>query len=372
MTVNYIWALRIADAIKRINPECVVILGGVHGTFEYENILRTAKSIDIVAIGEGEETIVELADMYYRYGMDLDKLSSIKGIAFRKAGGDIYLTQEREFIKDMDSIPYPMYELLSKEITDSVMIRVITSRGCSNNCSFCVPSSVFNQLRFRNVTCVVDELEYYTKNYGWKLFMIGDLNFLSSYEYALEFCNEIISRKLNISWVCQSRVDLIDENIVKLMKKAGCIMICLGIESADQEVLDQVNKEISANRAVEVCQIIKKAEICVYTYWVLGLPNETHETAHATIKLLRSFLDDGLIDMTHITVCVPFPGTQLYENPEAHNIRLLTKDYEEYWLGCDYLGAGLPVMETEGLSRYEMYAYWQLALAVVAGNLECK
>ncbi|WP_113673408.1 B12-binding domain-containing radical SAM protein [Vallitalea guaymasensis] len=370
MTVNYKWAVKIAETIKNINSECVVVLGGVHGSFEYENILKSTKSIDIVSIGEGEETMVEIADMFFGYGMDLDKLSSIKSVAFRKGDGSICLTPKREFIQDLDTIPYPMYELIPKQITDDVMIRVITSRGCSNNCSFCVPSKIFNKLRFRKVKCVVDELEYYNKTHGWKLFMIGDLNFLSSYDYALDFCNEIIKRKLDIVWICQSRVDLVDENITKLMKKAGCILICLGIESADQDILDHTNKNTTVDKALNACKMVKNAGIRLYTYWVFGLPNETHDSAHATIKLLRRFLDEDVIDFTHCTMCTPFPGTELYKHPEENDITLLTNDYDDYWLGCDYLGAGLPVMETNELSRYEIYAYWQMALAVVAGNLD--
>jgi len=200
--------------------------------------------------------------------------------------------------------------------------------------------------------------------------MIGDLNFLSSYDYALDFCNEIIKRKLDIVWICQSRVDLVDENITKLMKKAGCILICLGIESADQDILDHTNKNTTVDKALNACKMVKNAGIRLYTYWVFGLPNETHDSAHATIKLLRRFLDEDVIDFTHCTMCTPFPGTELYKHPEENDITLLTNDYDDYWLGCDYLGAGLPVMETNELSRYEIYAYWQMALAVVAGNLD--
>lgn len=369
MTVNYGWAVKIAEAIKEINSNCVVVLGGVHASFEYQNILKTQKCVDFICIGEGERTIVELADKYYESGFDPENFREVDGLAYRSLNGKIIVTKPREFIGDLDSLPYPMYELLPREIVDNLMIRVITSRGCSNNCSFCVPSKVFNRLRFRKAGCVIDELEYYVKKYNWKLFMIGDLNFLSSYEYAREFCDEIIARKLDIKWICQSRADLIDGDLTSKMYDAGCIMVCLGIESADQEILDLSNKQVTAGRCIEACRTVKRAGLNLYTYWVFGLPGETHDSAHATIRLLRYFLDEKLIDMTHCTVCVPYPGTDLYKHPEKYNIKLLHNDFNEYWLNCDYLGSGLPVMETEQLSRYEIYAYWQMALAVVAGNL---
>lgn len=375
MTVNYGWALKIADLIKKINSKNIVVLGGVHASFDYETIIREQKSVDFVSIGEGEKTIVELADTYYRHSEDgfyAEDYKKVKGIAFRDNDNKVFVTKAREFISDLDSIAYPFYDIYPQEVLDNVMIRVITSRGCSNNCSFCVPSKMFNKLRFRKVECVVDEIEYYYYRYGWRLYMVGDLNFLSHYEYAKQFCDELIRRKLDIRWICQSRVDLIDEEITHMMRKAGCIMICLGIESADQNILDNSNKMITTSRCIEACWQVKKAGIRLYTYWVFGLPGETHDSAHSTIKLLRYFIEQKLVDLTHCTVCVPYPGTDLYNHPEKYGIKILHNNYEHYWLNCDYMGTGLPVIETEELSRYEIYAYWQMALAVVAGNLNKK
>lgn len=371
LTINFGWAVKIAEIVKQINKKCVVILGGVHASFEYKNILLKHQCIDIISIGEGEESMVEIADQLHENGFQPNLLEKIKGIAYRK-DGMVHFTGNRTFISDLDSLPYPMYELLPREQLDNFMIRVITSRGCSNNCSFCVPSKFFNKLRFRDCEKVVNELEYYNKTYGWKTFMIGDLNFLSDYEYAKKFCKEIMERKLNIVWMCQSRVDLISKEITELMQKAGCIMICLGIESAEQEILDNTNKRTTLDRCIQACKTVKESGISLFTFWVFGLPGETHDSAHSTIKLLRKFLDDKLIDYTHCTVCVPFPGTEIYTNPEKFKIKILSDNMDDYWLGCDYLGAGLPVIETEELSNYEIYAYWQMALAVVAGNLPKK
>lgn len=368
LTINIGWAIKIAKAVKEKNKNCVVILGGVHASFEYITILKDEECVDIVSVGEGEETMVEVADSLYANGFRLSGLESIKGIAYRKDEKPIY-TGERPFINDLDSLPYPLYDLLSREVTDNLLIRVITSRGCSNSCSFCVPSKLFNKLRFRDPVLVVNELEYYHKTYGWKTFMIGDLNFLSNYSYAKKFCEELMNRNLGLFWVCQSRVDLIDKDIVRLMHRAGCIMICLGIESAEQEILNNSKKGIELEKSIAACNTVKEANIKLYTYWVFGLPGETHNSAHATIKLLRKLLDEKLIDYTHCTVCVPFPGTDLYKNPSEHNIKIISDNFDDYWLCCDYLGAGLPVIETEELSSYEIYAYWQMALAVVAGNL---
>lgn len=368
LTVNYGWAIKISKIIKGIKRECKIFLGGVHASFEYTNILEQESSIDIISVGEGEESTVELADAVLGDRSSTKGIEAIKGLAYRN-GNIIEYNGDREFIKDLDTLAYPLYEVLPKEYLQNFVIRVITSRGCSNRCAFCVPSAFFNRLRFRDYIKVVDEIEYYYNNYKCRTFMIGDLNFLSDYKYAEAFCQEIIRRKLDIIWMCQSRVNLIDKEITVLMKKAGCIMICLGIESADQEILDKSEKCISLDMCINACRVVKEAGINLFTFWVFGLPGETHDSAHKTIKLLRRMLDEKLIDYTHCTTCVPYPGTEMFAEPEKFGMKILTKDFNNYWLGCDYLGAGLPVVETKELSNYEIYAYWQLALAVVAGNL---
>jgi radical SAM superfamily enzyme YgiQ (UPF0313 family) len=368
LTVNFNWSVQIAEAVKRINDKAIVVMGGVHVSFDYVNILNKYSSIDVIAVGEGEESVIELADTLYENQFQIEALKRVKGVAFRD-NGRVVFTGPRPYIKNLDSLSYPMYELFPKEIMENYMIRVITSRGCTNNCNFCVPSRFFNRLRFRDPVKVVDEMEFYCREFGCRTFMIGDLNFLSSYKRAKIFCEELLRRELNIIWMCQSRVDLVNKEVVELMSKAGCIMICLGIESAGQEILDNTNKLTTLDRCMEACTIVKEAGISLFTFWVFGLPGETHDSAHATIKLLRQMIDDKLIDYTHCTTCVPFPGTDLYINPEKNKIKILSHDYEDYWMGCDYLGAGLPVIETEQLSNYEIYAYWQMALAVVAGNL---
>lgn len=368
LTINVNWALTIAKEIKKINSKAHIVLGGVHVSFEYENILRDEKSIDYIIVHEGEESILELANLFYSDACKPEHLKNIKGLAYR-SGENVCYTGDRELIKDLDALQYPSIDLLPKEYLNNCIIRVLTSRGCSNKCSFCVPSHFFKTIRFRDPIKVVDEIEFYRKNLGIISYMIGDLNFLSDYEYAKKFCTELKSRKLGVFWMCQSRIDLIDKEIVTLMRDAGCGMICLGIESADQVILNNSIKEITVEDAQRAMKIVKEAGIKLFTFWVFGLPGETHDSAHRTIKLLRSLLDESLVDYTHCTVLVPYPGTQIFDNPEKFKVKILSKDYNDYWMGCDYLGADLPVIETEELSHIEIYAYWQLALAVVAGNL---
>ena len=158
------------------------------------------------------------------------------------------------------------------------------------------------------------------------MFMIGDLNFLSDYDYARKFCQEIIKRKLNLFWMCQSRVDLISTEIVALMNEAGCIMICLGMESGNQEILNNSNKNITLQRSMDACKVVKNAGLYLFTFWVFGLPGETHESAFQTIQLLRKMIDNNLIDYTHCTVFTPYPGTDIYNDPDKYGINIISDD----------------------------------------------
>lgn len=368
LTVNCSISLKLAAIIKGINQDTTIILGGPHVTFQYSDILKENPYVDVIVIGEGEDTITELTEVIFKEGLQPDKLQNIKGLAY-KSSGEVVYTGKRGRIANLDDLPYPAYELLPEDYLENAILRVITSRGCNNNCSFCVPSKMFQKVIFRDPGKVIDEIEYLTKRFKTKTFMIGDLNFLNDYEYSKRFCQILRERKLDILWMCQSRTDLIDESVAKLMYEAGCVMVCLGIESADENVLDQSNKRITPEGSIGACRIAKDAGLKIFTYWAFGLPGETHDSAFRSIKLLRKLLKEKLIDYTHCTMVVPYPGTPLYNNPDKYGLKILSYDFDQYWLGCDYLGAGVPTVETKELTNWEIYGYWQLAMATVAGNM---
>lgn len=367
VTVNYHWVEKYAKTIKKLDPSIIISVGGVHAAFDYKKILEN-KDIDVVFTGEGEISSVELYNKLFQNNFSKSGLEEIKGIAFINDKGELVHTGNRKQNTELDSLEYPAYEFLPEEYTSNAIFRVLTSRGCSNNCSFCVPSKMFKIVAFRDPIKVVDEMEYLNKRFGCRTIMIGDLNFLNDVEYSKTFCSELKRRNLNIVWLCQSRTDLIDKSIVAMMKDAGCVMICLGVESADINVLKKNNKNIMPDKSLEACKIVKNAGIKLFTYWAFGLPGETHESAHKTILLMKKMIVEKLIDYSHVTMIVPYPGTPLHKNPKKMGIKILSDDYSKYWLGCDYLGAGLPVAETEELSNYEIYAYWQLAMSIVAGS----
>jgi len=292
--------------------------------------------------------------------------ASIPGLALRDTRtGKAIRTPPRPLLENLNALPLPAYHLVPNEI--SIVPRVISARGCIGNCAFCSPNQFFNKkIRYRDPMMVVDEIEWLKSQFGCTFFVLGDLTFMARPDYGAEICHEIIQRKLGISWWCQTRVDLITPERARLLKAAGCVQVALGIEGASQEQLDLSEKRITPSKALQACAAAKAAGLSVQSYWIVGLPGETVDTAMTTIKMMEYMLAEGMIDVTHISVLVPYPGTSLHAMPNEEGIRIVSHQYDQYLMNCDDFGAGLPVYETPTLSRYQIYALWQLALATAA------
>ncbi|MCC6028100.1 MAG: B12-binding domain-containing radical SAM protein, partial [Archaeoglobus sp.] len=224
-------ALEYAKKIKKAFPDIFVILGGVHVSFEPEKALKN-EFVDAVCIGEGERTIVELAERV-ESGRDLE---DVKGIYFKKED-KIVKNPPREFIQDLDSIPFPAFDLMPLEKYSLLGERLevfpmITSRGCPFSCRYC-SSSLFMGRRFRarSAKNVADEIEWLVNDFNARHIAFGDDTFTLSKKRVAEICKEIKSRKLDITWSCSSRIDTIDRELLEIMKSAGCSAIYYGIES---------------------------------------------------------------------------------------------------------------------------------------------
>lgn len=355
-------ALGIAALCKELYPHSPVVLGGIHPTVMAEEIIEKNPCIDFVVQGEGEISLIELMECLDS-GAD-PKL--IQGLVIRdRRTGRAIRTGRRTLVQDLDILPFPAYHLVPQEI--NLVPRVLSARGCVGNCAFCSPNQFFgNRIRYRSPSKVVDEIELLRREYGCGFFVLGDLTFMARPDYGAKICQEIMLRKLEISWWCQTRVDILTRDRAQLLKAAGCVQVALGIESASQHQLDLSGKKITPNRAIVACQAAKSAGLSVESYWIIGLPGESLETVFATIKMMEWMLMEGLIDVTHISVLVPYPGTNLYNNPHEQGIKILSDQYDEYLMNCDDLGSGVPVYETTILSRYQIYSLWELAQSTAA------
>ena len=232
---------RACEACKKALPNSVIIAGGPHPSALPAETLQEIPQLDICGIGEGEITMLELVKAIENNA----PLSQIDGIAFRdKNTGEIIITKPRDFIKNLDDIPFPARDLfpLKKYKTlppygrKSPYFTTITSRGCPFNCAYCSKDVFRNIFRARSPKNVVDEIEELISKYHAQEIQFYDDDFTLDMKRAEEICDEILRRGIKIRWSCLTRVDLVNENLLKKIKKAGCWMIAYGVESGNQKI----------------------------------------------------------------------------------------------------------------------------------------
>jgi anaerobic magnesium-protoporphyrin IX monomethyl ester cyclase len=308
-----------------------------------KQILSQEPTVDIVVRGEGERTMAELAQHFPDSG-DLD---DIDGITFRNSGGQIVRTHDRAPIQNLDELPRPAYHyipLTEYRIFGKTHMPIMASRGCQYQCSFCVSSQMFGATyRARSPRNVVDELEWLKNVHGANGVTFNDDTLTPDKKRIHEICDQIIERKINLPWGCQSRVDQISKEILAKMRKAQCNEVSFGIESGCQKILDAVKKKTSVEQNEQAIRWAKEEGLFVAVTALIGYPGETIDSAKQTIDLLRRVEPDD----AWLCVATPYPGTELYSLLESMGWKM-SADFDLY----DTLN---PVFENPLLPAEEIY-----------------
>lgn len=335
-TINQ--AMKTAEIAKNTCPQSIIVMGGYHPTFNYERILETGL-VDVVIRGEGEYTMLELAETLNKGG----DISIVKGIAFDKT-----VTPTRPYIKDLDSLPFPARHLLPMDHyklfnMDTKMATIVSSRGCPMQCSFCASASLHgSKMRLRSVTNVVDEMEHLVNEHNVETIAFMDDTFTLNKRRVEEICNEIKKRELKVFWGCTARVDSLSRDILRKMRESGCIAIFMGVESADQQILDDINKKTDLNKIVNAFHISRKEKIRTIASVVLGMPGDTKNSIQNTVKFVKELKPSYAI----FSLATPYPGTRFYQESFDKNL-IKVKDWSKYTLIT-------PVLETMELSLDEL------------------
>jgi|MudIll2142460700_1097286.scaffolds.fasta_scaffold04773_3 radical SAM superfamily enzyme YgiQ (UPF0313 family) len=308
MTPTIVSALKSAQVAKEACPDTKVVMGGPHATFADKEILNEEKAVDFIVRGEGEETIVELAQQ----APSMQKIGDIKGISFRK-GKEIIQTPTRPFIQDLDALPRPAYKYVPMEryrITGKTLLPIITSRGCPFQCSFCVATQMFGQrFRMRSPKNVLDEIEWLRDEYGAEGIAFQDDTLTFDKKRATEICDGMIERKINLPWGCGTRADVVTKEVLAKMAKAHCNETMFGIESGCQRMRAVLKKGVTDEQCWNAVKWAKEVGMFVTVSVILGYPGETKESLQETLDFARKLEPDD-VWLCHAT---PYPGTYLRE-----------------------------------------------------------
>ena len=337
--------IELAKKIKKMDKNAVVVFGGPHPTILPEETIKAGA--DIVVIGEGEEAFLSIV----RAINTNKKLDDISGIVFRKYG-KIIKTPPKHFIENLDKLPFPDQSKFPIEkyfkLKGFREISMITSRGCPMNCIFCQPTlrKLFgNTVRYRSPKNIVDEIEYLVKNFKPDMIVFSDDTFCSKEQNIIEVCNLIIKRKIDVLWRCQTRVGLKKETL-RLMKKAGCFLLALGVESGSQKILNNIRKGITPNQIIETFILCKKVGILTHAYFMVGNIGETFETIDDSKKLMSKIKPFNI----SVAIVTPYPGTDLYEFALKNNL-LLETNWDQF---CHVQNK--PTLKIDGLTKKEIIA----------------
>ena len=325
VTMTFDHAIQVIKDVKSIDPHILTVMGGPHATFCAEETLGTFPELDMVVLGEGEETIVELAGEAER-GHEWTK---IEGLVYRN-GSEIVSTGFRRPMADVDSLPVPARHLLplGRYRALSMPISMTTSRGCPFKCIFCVGRKmVGSKVRYRNPRAVVDEMAYLNTLNFHQINLADDL-FTANKRHCLAVCNEIIERNLKIVWTSFGRVDTVSMEVLAKMEEAGCQAISFGVESANAEILKTIRKGITIEQVISAVKMCKDAGIMAHISFILGLPGETPETLKETVEFGERLKELGAYHGFHLLA--PFPGTEVRQESDKYGIKILTNDWTQY------------------------------------------
>lgn len=388
-TATYYGDREFVKETKKKLPKTHLTAIGNHATALPEKVLKETK-LDSVVRGEPEEICLELAKAIQNnqslikvLGISFKKLSSGRGTlvppaptkvgapADRRgadfspppqtkvcdpAGRQILHNPERPPIADLDKLPFPARDMLKNEryfmpVYNKPYTLIIASRGCPNHCIFCTAHCYYGrQFRTRSPKNVADEMEEIEKKYKIYYATMWADTFTLNKQWVLDFCDEIEKRRLIIKWMCNSRVNTVDLEMLKTMKVAGCTGIAYGVESGVQEILDRAKKGITLAQIRQAFKLTRLASIDSLAHIIFGLPGETKETIRQTIKFVKK-LDP---DYAQFYCAVPFPGTEFYDISKKEGW-LATDDWSRYEINQPIIET--PQLRLQDLSRAKKRAY---------------
>src|SRR3990172_8260356 len=311
-TPTYMDAVNTADLCKRIAPGIRIVFGGAHPSLYPEETLKDNQSVDYVVFGEGEYTLHELM-CCLEQGSDL---FSVKGLGHRK-NGKVVINPRREFIQSLDELPIPAYHVFP---LDKYRIQVtsykrlptytmVASRGCPYSCTFCqVKQFLGTRMRYKSPHRLMEEILYLKEKQNARGIMFQGSTFTFDWNWIREFCELLIKEKADLTWMCFTRADRVNREILDLMKRAGCFGMSYGVESANQKSLDLLKKNMKVEKIIESIRLSLDMGFFVTATYILGIPGEDENDVKNTVRLANRMGTH----IAHFYLPIPYPESELY------------------------------------------------------------
>jgi radical SAM superfamily enzyme YgiQ (UPF0313 family) len=336
-------AHRCAQKIKAHCEQVTTIIGGSHISALPVQTLEEFPAFDLGVVGEGENTLLELLENSSPNYQDID------GIVFRDQGRPV-MTGKRAQIRELDQLPFPALDLLEgfpdfyqptpNNYLKKPVVSLVTSRGCPFSCTFCDQSVFGHRVRAFSPKYVVNMIEFYQEQYGIREVSFYDDLFTYNKQRLIDFVRELGRAKIRMTWSCESRIDTVTDESLKMMKESGCWQISYGIETGSQKILDYFNKKITVQEIEKTVQLTHKWGMRIRAYLIVGSPPEDRESIAETKALIRRIPLDDL----HISFFAPIPGSKAFKDVIGDRV-VTWKDMDLYRVG--YTPPGISAEELQ-------------------------
>jgi radical SAM superfamily enzyme YgiQ (UPF0313 family) len=323
-SVNIAYSLGLADYLKKERPSWPIAFGGVHPTVMPEEVLASP-AVDFVFRGEGENGVPRLAAG--------ESPESIPGLSYKKDGLPVH-NEPAVSQTNLDDYPFPPYHMMPVGLYRPSLgnykrlpaMGIVSSRGCPGKCVFCFSGSMGQgRVRYRSAENIVEEIELLHTGWNIKEFSFYDDNFTTSRKRVQRFCELVLSKNIDMTWTCSSRVDTVDRELLRLMARSGCHQISFGIESGDPEILKTIRKQINLEQALETIGASRQCGIEPKIFLMLGNPGETEQSIRKTTDFALKSKALGFI----ISIATPYPGTEFYRWAKENGY-LISEDWSIY------------------------------------------
>ncbi|MCW4020878.1 MAG: B12-binding domain-containing radical SAM protein [Candidatus Bathyarchaeota archaeon] len=317
--------IKFLEEIKALHPELPLVALGWQVSAIPEWYLERSEAIDFIVVGEPELTVSEMVRVMETRG----NLTKVKGLAFKKSGEPV-ITPRREPIINIDDIPFPDRTLLKNELYHAPLLKspftvIFSSRGCPFRCKFCGSKNYWQRFRARSPENIIAEIRECIEKFKMKSFRFLDDTFTVNKKRVIRICELVLENGWDIEWACLSRVDTVDEEMLKSMSEAGCKQIFYGVESGSPKILEYLRKDQTVDDAVKAFEWSRKANILAGAYFILGTPIDNWSTIEETISLAKNLKPD----FVGFNPVMPFPGSEIYGQLKEEG-RLLHEDWERY------------------------------------------